>query len=361
MNSNIKNYIYNITPYQPGKPIEEVRRELGLEGVIKLASNENPLGPSPKAVSAISRALSGVNRYPDGDCFYLKRKLAKKLGVGAGNLIFGNGSDEILDLIAKAFLKPRQEEILTSDITFAEYKITGQIFGSRVKEIPLRNLKYDLAAMKSAITKKTKLIFIANPNNPTGTYVGVKEFNNFLASIPQDIIVVYDEAYAEYVDTDDFPCGIRYFREKNFIVLKTFSKIYGLAGLRLGYGVTNAAFIDAMNRVRQPFNVNSLAQTAAIAALDDIEHLKRSRSITLEGKKFLYKNFDQMGLGYAPSAANFILVKARQGIFQRLLEAGVIVRPMDMYGLKGYIRVTVGTQKENEQFIKALKCALKRG
>ena len=215
--------------------------------------------------------------------------------------------------------------------------------------------------MKSAITKKTKLIFIANHNNPTGTYVGVKEFNNFLASIPQDIIVVYDEAYAEYVDTDDFPCGIRYFREKNFIVLKTFSKIYGLAGLRLGYGVTNAAFIDAMNRVRQPFNVNSLAQTAAIAALDDIEHLKRSRSITLEGKKFLYKNFDQMGLGYAPSAANFILVKARQGIFQRLLEAGVIVRPMDMYGLKGYIRVTVGTQKENEQFIKALKCALKRG
>jgi histidinol-phosphate aminotransferase len=355
MNTNINSYIYNITPYQPGKPIDEVKRELGLKDVIKLASNENPLGPSPKAMAAARGALAGVNRYPDGDCFYLKQKLAQRLGVGCGNLIFGNGSDEILDLIVKTFLNPRREEIITSDVTFLEYRITGQIFGARVKEIPLRNLKYDLAAIKGAISKKTKIIFIANPNNPTGTYVNVKEFNSFLRSIPQDIIVVYDEAYGEYVDRDDFPYGIRYFREKNFIALKTFSKIYGLAGLRLGWGVTNAAFVEAMNRVRQPFNVNSVAQAAAMAALDDTEYVKLVKKVTLEGKEFLCRQFDEMRLDYAPSVTNFILVKTGRNAFEDLLKMGVIVRPMDMYGLKGYIRVTIGKKEENERFIGALK------
>lgn len=359
MNPSINNRIYKITPYQPGKPIEEVKRELGLKEVIKLASNENPLGPSSKAVCAIQKALADANRYPDGDCFYLKRKLAWKLGVSVKNLIFGNGSDEILDLIAKTFLNPRQDEMLTSQTTFLEYKITGQIFGVKIKEIPLRNLRYDLAAIRKAITKRTKLICIANPNNPTGTYVNKKQFDGFLESIPEDVIVVYDEAYAEFVDRDDFPFGSRYFKEKNFIVLKTFSKIYGLAGLRVGYGVASADFIEAMNRVRQPFNVNSIAQIAAAAALDDKEHLRRSQKVVWEGKRFLYEQFDAMAIDYVPSVANFILAKVRRNVFEPLLKAGVIVRPMDIYGLKGYIRVTIGTKEENERFIKALKKIIK--
>lgn len=355
MNSNINSRIYNITPYQPGKPIEEVKRQYRLRQVIKLASNENAIGPSPKAISAIEKALKGLNRYPDGDCFYLKRKLAEKLSVSKDNIIFGNGSDEILDLIAKAFLKPREDEIITADITFLEYKITAQVFGVRVKEVPLRNLKYDLKAIKAAITKKTKAIFIANPNNPTGTYVDKKEFDGFLNAIPENIIVVYDEAYQEFVDKDDFPQGVKYFGEKNFIVLKTFSKIYGLAGLRLGYALTNADFIDAMNRVRQPFNVNSLAQAAALAALGDAGFIKQAQRDVWAGRKFLYEQFDEIGLDYIPSVTNFILVGVKRNVFEPLLKSGVIVRPMDMYGLKGFIRVTIGLDEENKKFINALK------
>lgn len=353
--TNINNHIFNITPYEPGRPIEEVKRQFGLKSVLKLASNENSLGPSPLAVSAIQKALINVNRYPDGNCFYLKQKLAKKLGIGMKNIIFGNGSDEILDLIIKAFVNPKSDEIITSDITFLEYKITGQIFAVKVKEIPLRNFKYDLSKIKEAITKKTKLICIANPNNPTGTYVNIKQFDEFLSSIPQDNIVVYDEAYAEFVDKDDFPYGMRYFREKNFIILKTFSKIYGLAGLRLGYGITNATFVEAMNRVRQPFNVNSIAQIAAIAALDDTAHIKLTQKVVWEGKRFLYEQFDKMGLDYIPTVTNFILVSIRKDVFGDLLKMGIIVRPMDMYGLNGYIRVTIGKEEENKKFINVLK------
>lgn len=360
MNLNINQRIYDITPYQPGKPIGEVKRQYGLKDVIKLASNENSAGPSPKAVSAIKDALKDINRYPDGDCFYLKQKLAKRLKVGAKNLIFGNGSDEILDLIAKVFLDPRRDEIITSDITFLEYKITGQIFGVKVKEIPLRNFKYDLEAIKNAVTKKTRIVFIANPNNPTGTYVNIKQFKDFLSSIPEEIIVVYDEAYVEFVDKDDFPCGLDYFREKNFIALKTFSKIYGLAGLRLGYAVTNPDFIDLMSRVRQPFNVNSLAQAAAMAALDDAEYIKESRKAIWQGKKFLCGQFEQMKLDYVPSVTNFILVSVKKNVFEPLLKMGVIVRPMDMYGLRGFIRVTIGTEEENKKFINALRNVLRR-
>ena len=355
----INKHVFNITPYQPGKPIEEVKREYGLKDVIKLASNENSLGSSPKAIKAIQAALEGLNRYPDGDCFYLKAKLAKRLGVSPKNIIFGNGSDEILDMVIKTFLNPRQHEIITSDITFLEYKITGQISGANVIEVPLRNFKYDLDAIKRAINKKTKIIFIANPNNPTGTYVTKKQFNAFLKSIPQDIIVIYDEAYEEFVDRPDFPQGKNYFKEKNIIVIKTFSKVYGLAGLRIGYGVSSVSFIDAMNRVRQPFNVNSLAQVAAIAALDDKEFLKKSRKVVFEGKAFLYDQLQKMGLDYVPSVTNFILVNTKRNVFYPLLKLGIIVRPMDGYGLKGSIRVTIGIKQENEKFINALKRVLK--
>ena len=360
MNPNINKHVYNITPYQPGKPIEEVKREFRLKDVIKLASNENPFSPPDKVISAIEAALPYINRYPDGDCFYLKKKLAKKLKVSAKNLVFGNGSDEILDLIAKAFLNPRQDEIITSDITFLEYKITGQIYGARVKEVPLRNFKYDLAAIKKAINKRTKIIFIANPNNPTGTYVGKKQFEDFLVSIPENIIVVYDEAYEEFVGADDFPRGLKYYKEENFIALKTFSKVYGLAQLRIGYAVTSEEFIDALNRVRQPFNVNAIAQAAAIAVLDDEGYVKRVQEAVRSGKKFLYAKLDEMGIDYVPSVTNFILVSVKKDVFQPLLKSGVIVRPMDMYGLKGFIRVTIGTQVENEKFIKALRAVIAR-
>ncbi len=357
--NNINPHILGITPYKPGRPIEEVKREFGLSEVIKLASNENPLGPPAAALAAIRRALRDINRYPDGGCFYLKERLCAKLSVAAKNVIFANGSDEILDLIVKAFVNPRQDEIITQDVTFLEYKITGQIFGVKVKQLPLRNFRYDLGAIRRAVTKKTKVIFIANPNNPTGTYLKRKEFEDFLSSIAEDVIVVYDEAYAEYVDKDDFPSGLKYYKEKNFIVLKTFSKIYGLAGLRLGYALTNGDFIDAMNRVRQPFNVNSLAQAAAAAALEDDKHIRRTQSLVWEEKAYLYRQFERMGLDYVPSAANFILVSARKNVFTPLLKSGIIVRPMDMYGLAGYIRVTIGTKKENRMFIRALEKILK--
>jgi len=358
MNTNINNRVFKITPYQPGKPIEEVKREYKLKQVIKLASNENPFPPSEKVLSAMEASLKDINRYPDGDCFYLKKKLARSLGVDTKELVLGNGSDEILDIIAKAFLNPRENEIITSDVTFLEYKITGQISGVRVKEIPLRNFRYDLKAIKGAITKKTKAIFIANPNNPTGTYIKKAEFEDFLVSIPENIIVVYDEAYQEFVNEKDFPRGLKYYKEKNFITLKTFSKIYGLAGLRLGYAVTNEEFAEAMNRVRQPFNVNSIAQTAALAVLDDKEFIKRTRETVWSGKKFLERELDRLNIEYVPSVTNFILVNVKKDIFQPMLKLGVIVRPMDMYGLGSTIRVTVGTREENEKFISVLKRVL---
>jgi len=359
MQTYINKHIFDITPYKPGKPIEEVKREYKLRQVIKLASNENSLGPSPKAVKAMETALNDVNRYPDGDCFYLKTALAKKLKIDVKNLIFGNGSDEILDMVIKTFLNPRQQEIVTSDVTFLEYKITGQIAGAKVVDVPLRNFKYDLDAIKKAINKNTKIIFIANPNNPTGTYVDKAQFDDFLKAIPKEIVVIYDEAYAEFVDDKDYPHGIDYYKENNLIAVKTFSKAYGLAGLRIGYAIANEVFIDAMNRVRQPFNVNSLAQIAASAALKDTEFLSRSRQMVRVGKEFLYKQFDQMKLDYVPSVTNFILVSVKEDVFEPLLKLGIIVRPMDMYGLKGAIRVTVGTEEENNKFINALKRVIK--
>lgn len=349
--------VKNIMAYVAGKPIEETKRQLGLKEVIKLASNENALGASPKAVAAAKKALSSINRYPDSQCFYLKSKLAKSLGLETGNICFGNGSDELIDIIIKTFVED-DENILTADTTFLEYKIIAQVNGRKVNTVPLKYFKFDCEAIKQKINKKTKLIFIANPNNPTGTYVSKTEVEGLIRCMPQGAILVLDEAYDLFVDADDFPKSSNYIKNKNVIVLKTFSKAYGLAGLRIGYALARQELISYMERCRQPFNVNSVAQAAAIAALGDRKFLKRTRRAVLEGKKYLYKSLGDMGVAFVPSVANFILIDAGSnslGVFKEMLKSGVIVRDMLQYGLKNFIRVTIGTKKENQRFIKVFK------
>ena len=360
MEKLIRKDVLSITPYIPGKPIEETKRELQLKEVIKLASNENPIGPSPKAVKAIRMNLSSINRYPDGTGFYLKRKIAKHLSLEPGNIVLGNGSDELIDVIIKTFVE-KDENVVTSDGTFLEYEIVSKVNGRQVITTPLKYFKYDLEAIKNKIDKKTKLIFIANPNNPTGTYVTKYELDDFLKDLPETIVLVLDEAYDTFIDVDDFPNSLDYLKKKNVIVLKTFSKAYGLAGLRIGYAVAREEFATFMERVRQPFNVNSLAQSAATAALDDKEFLAKTKRAVLEGKNYLYQALSNLGLAYLPSVANFILIDVGRdcaAVFKDMLKYGVIVRDMRQYNLKNFIRVTIGTKKENERFIKVLKKVL---
>ncbi|MCX5701444.1 MAG: histidinol-phosphate transaminase [Candidatus Omnitrophica bacterium] len=360
--SLIKNSILNIKPYMAGKPIEETKRELGLKEVIKLASNENPLGASPKALQAIRKNVSGINRYPDSQGFYLKRKIAQYLKVQSSNVVLGNGSDEIIDIIIKTFVE-EDENIITADTTFLEYEIISQVNNRKVITVPLRYFKYDLEGIKRKINKKTKLIFISNPNNPTGTYVTKFELEDFMVDLPRDLILVLDEAYDTFIDVDDFPKSLQYLsgQNKNIIVLKTFSKAYGLAGLRIGYAIASSDFASYMERVRQPFNVNLLAQVAATAALDDRDFLRKTRKVILQGRNYLYEALNKLGIAYVPSVANFILIdvgKDSVGLFRDMLKYGVIVRDMKQYGLKNFIRVTIGTRKENERFIKVLKKVL---
>jgi len=353
----VRKNILNITPYIPGKPIEETQRQLGLKEVIKLASNENPFGVSPKAKEAIRRNLSKINRYPDGSGFYLKRKLARYLNVKPSNIVLGNGSDEIIDIIIKTFVEA-DENIITAKITFLEYEIISKVNGRRIITAPLRNFKYDLKAMRKKVNKKTKLVFISNPNNPTGTYVNKYELKDFMNDLPKNVLLVLDEAYDTFIDVDDFPYGLDYFSSRNVIVLKTFSKAYGLAGLRIGYAIARPEFSSYMERVRQPFNANLLAQAAARAALDDKEFLSKTRKIILEGKHYLYDALTRLDLNYVPSVANFILIDVgRDGrkIFRKMLKYGVIVRDMYQYGLKNFIRATIGMPKENKKFISVLK------
>lgn len=357
----VRENLLEITPYQPGKPIEELQRELNVKDVIKLASNENPLGPSPRAVSFMKKALGNLNRYPDANCYYLKQKLSKKFGVTDSNLIIGNGSDEIIVLSTKAFLEP-QDEVIIADPTFLIYKIATKIADARIKFVPLKNFKYDLVSMKMAITDKTKLVFVANPDNPTGTYATRTEVDEFMNGLPEDLIVFFDEAYFEFgTSMRDYPDTLKYLNKKNIIITRSFSKAYGLSGIRVGYGIANPELIEYMNRAREPFNVNSLAQIGAIAALDDEVFLKRTLQITREGKEFMYKAFSQMGLSYVPSATNFILVDIKKDsskIFYDMLKEGVIIRDMKAWQLDTFIRVTVGTMKENKRFVKALKKVL---
>lgn len=360
MSKLVRKNISGLNPYIAGKPIEETKRQLGLKDIIKLASNENPLGVSPKALTAIKKSLSRVNRYPDSQSFYLKRKLSQSLKVEPSNIVLGNGSDELIDIIIKTFVED-DENILTSEVTFLEYEIVSRTNNRKVATVPLKYFKYDLDAIKAKIDKKTKLIFISNPNNPTGTYVTRYEIEDFLKGLPDNVLVVLDEAYDTFIDVDDYPFGLKYINDKNVLVLKTFSKAYGLAGLRIGYAVGIAEFCAAMERVRQPFNVNLLAQEGAAAALDDKEFLKKTRNTILAGKNYLYESLSKLGLAYVPSVANFILIdvgKDGVGVFKDMLQQGVIVRDMKQYGLKNFVRVTIGTKKENEKFIKALKKVL---
>lgn len=350
--------VLTIKPYVPGKPIEEVERELGITNVIKMASNENPLGPSPKAIAAMAETAKKAQLYPDGNCYYLKQVLAQKLGVDIDNLIVGNGSDEIIKLLAEAFLNP-DEEVLTGNPSFSEYIYATSLMGGKAVLIDLKDYTFDLEKMAEAITDKTKLIFICNPNNPTGTINTKAELDAFMAKVPEDVIVVFDEAYFEYVDAKDYPDTMEYIRAgRKVIILRTFSKIHGLAGLRIGYGIASPEFLAVLNRVREPFNVNLLAQEAALASLQDDNHIEQSRAVNYEGKAYLYKEFARMGLKYVPTQANFIFVdvqKDSKEVFQAMMKKGVIIRTGDIFGLPTHIRVTVGKPEENERFIKTLE------
>ena len=349
--------ILNVKPYQPGKPIEEVKRELGLQDVIKMASNENPLGPSPKAVAAIRKYLGNINRYPEGGCFYLRQAVAKRLKIKPEQLIFGNGSDELIELTLKAFVNEGDDVVVASP-TFLMYEVASTAHGAKIKVVPMRYFKYDLKAMKDAINKNTKAVFIANPDNPNGTYVARHELEDFLKGLPGETIVFLDEAYFEFVEEQDYPNGLDYLGKNNIIVTRTFSKVYGLAGLRVGYGVSSPEIIKYMEAVRDPFNVNSLGQIGAIAALKDKEFLSKSKKAVRDGKKFLYSELKAMGVRYVPSVTNFILIELGPEsceVTEKLLKKGVIVRNMKAWGLENFIRVTVGKESENKRFIRELK------
>jgi histidinol-phosphate aminotransferase len=354
----IKKSIRDLIPYPPGKPIEELTREYGIKTVIKLASNENPLGPSPQALKAIRKELVQLHRYPDGSGFYLKEALCRQLGVAADQILLGNGSNEIIELALRTFLSPGQEVISPSP-SFLVYGTAVQAVGGKNILVPLKKLTVDLEAMRDRLGPKTRIIIVNNPNNPTGTIIKRKAWERFLKSIPDHILVLLDEAYIDFVEDRDCPDGLEYLSSgKALLVLRTFSKAYGLAGLRLGFGLTRADLADYMNRVRQPFNVNSLAQAGALGALKDREFYEKTRALVREGKMVLEKGLKQMGLAALPSQANFLLIKVprkAQEVFEAMLYKGVIIRSMKSYGLEDYIRVNVGLPEENRIFLKALK------
>ena len=349
--------VLNIKPYQPGKPIDEVARDLGLKKIIKLASNESPLGPSVKAQQAVRRAIKGLSVYPEGTGRSLRRVIAERLRLQPENIILGNGSNEIIELIAHAFMN-EGEEVITAWPSFLVYFLIADVLNGRVTEVPLKYYTYDLDAIAARINPETKMIFIANPNNPTGTMVDKEKVARFMKKVPEHVLVAFDEAYVEFANNNLFPDTIEFIRQgRPVITLRTFSKIYGLAGLRIGYGIAPARIMELLNKVRQPFNVNSLAQAAGIAAWEDEDYRHRMVSLVEEGKRYLYKEFYKLGLFYVPSEANFILVKTGNGhqAFEGLLRQGIIVRAMNEYDLPEFFRVTVGTMYQNRKFIKALK------
>jgi histidinol-phosphate aminotransferase len=353
--------IEQLAPYQPGKPIDEVRRELGLTDVIKLASNENPLGPSPRAIEAIHRCAETVHLYPDGSAHELRQALAAHHGTPPDHLIFGNGSDELLHYLGVTFLNPG-DEVIQGDPSFVRYEAAAVLHGAVLHKAPLRNHVHDLQAMADRINARTRMVFIANPNNPTGTIVTEDEVRRFVERVPDRCIVVFDEAYHGYVTSPDYPDTIRYVQEgRNVVVLRTFSKIYGLAGLRVGYGLARPEIVRLIEKVREPFNVNLIAQAAACEALRDTAHLERSARVNRQGKRFLEAAFDELGLTYAPSEANFVwfdVGRSASGVAAGLLRRGVIVRAFNLPGCERFIRVTIGTQEENERFLAALKDVL---
>lgn len=359
----VPEYIRSLIPYEPGKPIEEVEREYGIANSVKLASNENPLGPSPKALAAMRAKLDQLHLYPDGDCFYLKQGLAKKLKILPESLIFGNGSNEIIELAARTFLRAGDEAVMAAQ-AFVVYQLIVQAVGGKSRQVPLKNFTHDLAALAEAITPQTRIVFLANPNNPTGTIFRRAEWEAFLKKVSPDLLLIVDEAYFEYVQDADYPDSLRYHGEgRAILTLRTFSKLYGLAGLRVGYGVAPKEIIAMMQRVRQPFNVNAAAQWAALAALDDREHVQRSLEVNAAGMRYLAGEFENLGLEYVPSHGNFVLVRVGKGqeVYAELLKRGVIVRPMAAYKFPEYVRVTVGSAEENQKFVAALSQMIKSG
>ncbi|MFH1778064.1 MAG: histidinol-phosphate transaminase [Candidatus Omnitrophota bacterium] len=351
-------HILDLKTYQPGKPIEEVKRQLKLKRVIKLASNENSFGVSKKAIRAVKKALPRVNFYPDSNCFYLREKLAKKLNLRGENLIFGNGSDEIILMALRAFVAPG-EEVIVARPTFLIYEQASKVAGAKVITVPMRGFRYDLKKMKEKITSKTKMIFIANPDNPTGSYVTKTEVNNFFKGLPRHVLVYFDEAYYEFAANIDYPQTQRLIKTiSNIIITRSFSKAYGLSGLRIGYGIAPELIISTLNKVREPFNVNSLAQVAAQAALDDQDFIRKTLKLTKIGRRFLCAAFKELGLFYVPSAANFVLVNVGRDstkIYNALLNKGIIVRDMKPWGLERFIRVTIGQEKQNKYFVRVLR------
>jgi histidinol-phosphate aminotransferase len=351
----IKPHIRDLAPYEPGKPIEELERELGIRESIKLASNENPLGASPRAINAMREALDEVNRYPDGASFALRAALSARLGVAENQLVFGCGGDEILELIAKTVIGPG-DEVVYGWPSFAMYPIVIRGMGAEGVPVPLNDdFVHDLDAMVAAVTDKTRLVMICNPNNPTGTSVGAEAFDRFVAALPADVILAVDEAYFEFVRRTDFPDVISLLSERpGTLVLRTFSKIYGLAGLRIGYGICDAEFASYLERARHPFNVNRLAEIAALAALDDEDHVRRTLELNEVGVEYLTAEFEKMGIETWPTDANYILARTGEGIFDALLRKGVIVRPMNGFGLTEHVRISIGLPEENERLIKAV-------
>lgn len=349
-----------IKPYVPGKPVEEVERELGLKNVIKMASNENPLGPSAHAVEAMRLNLDKMHIYPDGNCFYLKQALADRLGVTPEQLIFGNGSDELLSLLTLAYINPGDEAVVVAP-SFSEYDFALRLMGGIPRSVPLTgaNFSYDFDAVFGAVNEKTRLVFICSPNNPTGTIIGRKELDSFVARLPEKVLLVLDQAYIEYVNDADHPSGLDYIaRGLPVIALRTFSKIYGLAGLRIGYGIAPVEVINELNRGREPFNVNAMAQVAALAALEDNDHLLRSRNLANDGRIQLTAGLAEIGFKPVYDEANFCFVDIKvdsKSAFQALLQKGVIVRTGDIFGYPTYIRVTYGTAEQNKRFLAALK------
>ena len=349
-----------VTLYEPGKPIEETARELGVDPdqVIKLASNENPLGPSPKAVAAMQGAIESAELYPDGGGFLLTTALATKLGCALDNIILGNGSNEIIEFLGHAFLKPG-DDVLAFEHAFIAYKLIAALFGARTVEVAAHDFQPDVDALLNAITAKTKIIFIANPNNPTGALIPADKIDDFLARVPENMITVIDQAYLEFLEHP--PDVLRHVHEnRNVVVLRTFSKIYGLASLRVGYAIARPEIIEILRKTRQPFNVNGVGQTAALAALNDHEHVRKTKAMTDEGRSFLEAQLNAMNLRFVPSAGNFVCVHVGDGaeVFKRMLARKIIVRPLRGYNLPEWLRITVGTMEQNQKCIAALKEAL---
>ncbi len=360
--STIKPNLIGIKTYTPGKPLEELQREYGIKNAIKMASNENALGPSPKAVVAMRKHLNRVHRYPEGGCHYLRQKLSKALNVYDNQLVFGNGSDELLIFAVRTFVGAK-DEVVIADPTFLIYEIATRVENGTVVRVPMKDFHYDLDAMRAKINSKTKLIFIANPDNPVGTYVSEKKLTDFLRFVPRNVVVVLDEAYYDFARIKkDYPDSLRLLKFfKNLMITRTFSKAYGLAGLRVGYAVSSPEIAASLNKVREPFNVNLLAQEAAIAALDDTSFLKKTVKTVTEGRLFLTKELTRLGLVSVDTVTNFVLFnlgKPAQPVYESLLKKGVIVRPMNSWGLSTFLRVTIGTMSDNRRFIKELKGAL---